>query len=83
MKKLSVFDVIAIGGAVVKSVRRIRDEIEAAKDPDTPGGAKVTPGEGVLAVLRGLVDATPAVYQRVAGEPLPEDFDLIEALAEL
>ena len=81
-RKLSPFDAIAIGAAVIRSIARIRAGIEAAKDPDSPGGRKVTPGEALAAVVGGLLDATPAVYQRVTGEPLPDDFDILDAIEE-
>ena len=82
-QRLTVIDVLAIGGAVVRSIGRVRQQIEAAKDPDSPGGVRVTPPEAVRAVVGGLLDVAPMVYQRATGEDFPEDLDLLEAIAEL
>jgi len=80
MRKLSPFDFIKIGAVVVRSVRSIQAEIKAAKAPDSPGGRKVTPGEAVAAVVRGLLDATPEVYEVVSGESFPADIDIADVI---
>ena len=82
-RKITILDALAIGGAVVRSIGRIRAEIEAAKDPHTPGGVKVTPPEALDAVLRGLLDVAPLVFEKATGEPMPDDLDLLDALSEL
>ena len=78
-----VFQAIRIGFSVLGSIDEIRAGIKAAKDPASPGGAKVTPGEAVAAVLSGLVSAVPDVYEATQGEPLPEGFDLASAVAAI
>ena len=82
-RKLSVFDVLAIGSAVARSVKRVREGIQAAKDPASPGGVKVTPLEAIGAVVKGLLDATPAVYERVTGDTFPDDVDILDVIADL
>ena len=82
-RKITIVDALAIGSAVVRSVGRIRAEIEAAKDPDSPGGSKVTPPEAVAAVVRGLLGVAPVVYDRAIGQPWPDEIDLLEALERI
>lgn len=76
-----VFQAIRIGFAVLRSIDEIKAGIKAAKEPDSPGGEKVTPGEAVNAVLSGLVHSAPDVYEAVEGEPFPGD--IATAVAEL
>ncbi len=82
-RKITILDALAIGGAVVRSIGRVREQIEAAKDPDSPGGVRVTPPEAVRAVVGGLLEVAPLVYERATGEAFPADVDLLDAIAEL
>lgn len=78
-KRMSPAQVLQVGAIAIRAIRRIREHIEAAKHPDSPQGSKVTPAEAMGAVVLGLLDAAPRVYEVVTGEEAP-DVDIAEVL---
>jgi len=59
--RLSPQQWFAIIGAVVKAIKRIGEEVKAARDPDSDGGRKVTPREAWTIAQAALDDAVEPV----------------------
>jgi len=59
--KLSPMQWLKIIGAVVKAIKRIGEEVKAAKDPDSDGGKRITPPEAWAIAQAALDEAVEPV----------------------